>query len=125
VGSEGGWLAYFVSWPVDRVVCRPCCLLRRNTHNHGNQQGLQDDARYAQMYTRWRWRTSVRAPQQIGYELRMKGVGAQHVKEALELVFGSSGRMQQPEWSYGGGSSEEEEEEGEEDEEQSKQEGEC
>lgn len=28
-------------------------------------QGLQDDGRYAQMYARYRWRTSVRAPAQI------------------------------------------------------------
>ncbi|GBF88994.1 hypothetical protein Rsub_01493 [Raphidocelis subcapitata] len=56
--------------------------------------GLQDDERYAQMFARGRWRASVRAPSQIAWELKSKGVSEQHARAALEAVFGPGGRVQ-------------------------------
>lgn len=56
--------------------------------------GLQDDARFAQMYAQGQWSAKAAAPARIAYELRQKcRVPEQHIDAALKAVFGDSKQL--------------------------------
>lgn len=50
--------------------------------------GLQDDAEYAAIFARSKWRQSKWSPRKIQMELRRKGVEEESIDDALESVFG-------------------------------------
>ena len=93
--------------PLNQTLSPVILLLSLLLPSKKQTQGLQDDARYAQMFARWRWRTGARAPAHIARELKLKGVDPADAAAALEAVFGPGGRMQRREV-YGDGDEQEE-----------------
>ncbi|KAF6256025.1 RecX family-domain-containing protein [Scenedesmus sp. NREL 46B-D3] len=51
-------------------------------------QGLQSDARFAEMFVRGYWRAKAQSPARLAYELRSRGVAQQHIDAAMADVFG-------------------------------------
>ncbi|WIA18771.1 hypothetical protein OEZ85_003456 [Tetradesmus obliquus] len=52
------------------------------------REGLQSDARFAEMFVRGYWRTKAHSPSRLAYELRSRRVAQQHIDAALASVFG-------------------------------------